>query len=380
MRIRFHTTAAIVVLVAAGAWVATGKYSYVGSEIGNGGTVAPAEATAPEAEAETEAAGPEASEALQTVAYITADPAPYQRWIRLAGETEADKQVVLVARTSGTVDRIPVSEGDSLSKGDLVMSVEGPEKYAALDSANAQLDSAANQAAADEKLRDRGAITDLRYEASVAARETARSAVQAAQAQVAQLEVDAPFAGTIDKVFLDLGSWVQPGAQVALLLALDPIVIVGEVGERDLQSVKTGTRAAVTLGDGTTAEGTIRYIRRAASGQTRTFPVEITVSNRDAAIPAGMSAEIRLPVKTEPAVVLPRSAITLDADGNLGVRVLGANDTVEFRAVGIIDDTPDGMVLSGIAQGTRIIVSGQDMVSDGQKVTAVAATDGQAAN
>jgi multidrug efflux system membrane fusion protein len=390
MGIRFHTTAAVVVLVAAGVWVATGKFSSVGSEIGLGGPASPAEAAAPDtaapdaAAADTGAgtrdeAGAAAPETLQTVAFITADPAPYERWIRLAGETEADKQVVLVARTSGTVDQLPVSEGDSVSKGDLVMSVEGPERYAALDSANAQLASAANQAEADEELRDRGAITELRYEATVAAREAARSAVQAAQAQVDQLEVDAPFAGTIDKVFPDLGSWVQPGAQVASLLALDPIVVVGELNERDLQSVKTGTRATVTLGDGTTTEGAVRYIRRAATGQTRTFPVEIAIPNPDAAISAGMSAEIRLPVKTGPAVVLPRSAITLDTDGTLGVRLLGADDMVEFLAVDIIDDTPDGLVLSGIAAGTRIIVSGQDMVSDGQKVIAVPAASEQAA-
>ena len=72
---------------------------------------------------------------------------------------------------------------------------------------------------------------------------------------------------------------------------------------------------------------------------------------------------------------LPRSAITLDAAGNLGVRVLGEGDTVSFLKVAIIDDTPDGMVLAGIEAGTRIIVSGQDMVTDGQEVIAVAAED-----
>ena len=385
MRIRFHTVAAIVVLIAAGAWVATGKYTFVGSDIGAEAGAAPAMSPDPAPAADLPAAetgsepGAEPAPALQSVAYAIAEPAPYERTIRLAGQTQADKQVVLVARTSGAVSELPVAEGDSLEAGALVMAVEGPERLAAVESARAQLTTATNQAEANEKLRARGAMSELQYEASVAAREAARSGLESAQAQVDQLEVVTPFAGLIDEVFVEEGSWVTPGNEVASLLALDPIVVVGEVNERDLQSVGRGTMARVTFGDGTTSEGLVRYVRREASGQTRTFPIEVAIANPDATIPAGMSAEIQLAVETGPAILLPRSAITLDAEGNLGVRVLGTDDTVAFLKVAILDDTPDGLVLSGIEADTRIIVSGQDMVSDGQKVIAVAAEDSAAA-
>jgi multidrug efflux system membrane fusion protein len=155
--------------------------------------------------------------------------------------------------------------------------------------------------------------------------------------------------------------------------------VVGEVNERDLHSVRKGTRTTVTFGDGTTAEGEVRYVRRESSGQTHTFPIEVAVANPDAAIPAGMSAEIRLAVETAPVIVLPRSVVTLDTDGTLGVRVLTGEGTVAFMKATIVDDTPDGLVLSGIAQGTRIIVSGQDIVSEGQKVAAVEAEGGMSA-
>jgi multidrug efflux system membrane fusion protein len=92
-----------------------------------------------------------------------------------------------------------------------------------------------------------------------------------------------------------------------------------------------------------------------------------------------MSAEIQLEVETAPVIVLPRSVVTLDTDGTLGVRVLTGDGTVAFLKAAIVDDTPDGLVLSGIPQGTRIIVSGQDIVSDGQKVAAVEAEGGTSA-
>lgn len=379
MHIKFHTIAAIVVLVASGLWVATGRYAFVGSDIAVSGPADAAQTQPPAAAAPTDSTAKPA-DALQTVAFVIAKPAPYERHIRLAGQTEADKQVILVARTSGAIADLPVSEGDRLAEDGLVMALDAPEKLAAVVSAQSQFDTAAHQAETSQKLYDRGTLPKLQYEAAVAARDATRSALEATRAEVDRLEVHAPFAGVVDKVFVEMGAWVQPGTQVATLLALDPIVVVGEIGERDLQSVTKGTKATVTFGDGTTAEGAVRYVRRQASGLTRTFPIEVAIANPDATIPAGMSAEIDLAARTAPAVVLPRSVVTLDPAGNLGVRVLTETDTVAFLKVAIVDDTPDGMVVSGIAAGTRIIVSGQNMVTDGQQVTAVVAPDATAAS
>ncbi len=373
MHIRFHTVAAIVVLLVSGLWVASGKYSFVGSNIANGqATAAPAQAPATTAPAKTPAAPAVAP--LQAVSFITAKPAPYERQIRLSGQTEADKQVTLVARGTGAIAKLPVSQGDRLPADGLVMALDAPEKLAAVVSAQSQFDTAAHQAETSQQLYENGSMAKLQYEAAITSREATRSALQAAQSEVDRLEVHAPFAGIVDKVLVEAGSWVQPGTEVAMLMALDPIVVVGEINERDLQSVAKGTKATVVFGDGTKATGEVRYVRRQASGLTRTYPIEVAIANPDAAIPAGMSAEIDLAARTAPAVVLPRSVVTLDPQGNLGVRVLTATDTVAFLKVAIVDDTPKGMVLGGIADGTRIIVSGQNMVTDGQKVTAVEAT------
>lgn len=376
MHIKFHTIAAIAVLVVSGLWVATGKFAFVGSELGGSAAAAQSEPpAAPDAAAEPKADG---SAALQAVGFVVAAPAPYDRSIRLSGQTQPDKQVTLAARTAGAVADLPVNEGDHVDAGALVMALDAAEKVAALASAQAQYDTAAHQAETSQQLYDKGTLPKLQYEAAMAAREATRSALEAMKADLDRLQLHAPFAGIVDTVSVETGSWIQPGTAVATLMALDPIVVVGEVNERDLQAVSKGSKASVTFGDGSVAEGTVRYVKREASGLTRTFPIEVAIANPDAKIPAGMSAEIDLSAPTDPAVVLPRSVATLDANGKLGVRILGEGDTVAFLPVTIVDDTPQGMVLTGIPAGTRIIVSGQAMVSDGQKVAAVAATAAQA--
>ena len=79
-----------------------------------------------------------------------------------------------------------------------------------------------------------------------------------------------------------------------------------------------------------------------------------------------------------PATQVPRSALTFSSAGDLGVRVVGDGDKVAFVPVRIVEDEQDTMWLSGIADGARVIVQGQDFVREGQQVAAVDAAESAA--
>ena len=68
---------------------------------------------------------------------------------------------------------------------------------------------------------------------------------------------------------------------------------------------------------------------------------------------------------------VPRSALTFSSAGNLGVRAVRADETVEFVPVSVVEDEQSFMWLAGIAEGSRVIVQGQDFVREGQQVEAV---------
>jgi multidrug efflux system membrane fusion protein len=86
-----------------------------------------------------------------------------------------------------------------------------------------------------------------------------------------------------------------------------------------------------------------------------------------------MTSEITLRVDPVDSVMLPRSVVTLSADGDLGVRGLDADNKVVFNAIDLVDDTPTGLVLGGIPRDMRIIVAGQDLVTEGDVVNPVEA-------
>ena len=78
-------------------------------------------------------------------------------------------------------------------------------------------------------------------------------------------------------------------------------------------------------------------------------------------------------------MVVPRSVVTLDAEGALGVRTVVEGDEVAFVPVAVIDDTADGLVVDGVPEGAKIVISGQDLVADGETVNAVMAASVDAA-
>ena len=358
-----HRILAIVVLVAAGAWVLSGEFAAVGSD--------DSAASTPEAEAPVVAAVPAPAPVLRTVAAITPDFADHAREIRVAGVTEADKQAVLAARSNGIVAALGVSQGDEIATGTLVMRLDGADATAAVARAESALAQAKEQLEVGETLFARGSLAEMEITSRRAAETAAEAALSEEQATADRLLLSAPFAGIVDSVDVELGEWVQAGTPITTILSLDPIVVKAEVSELDVGYVTVGGPANVKLVNGAEMQGTILHVARQASAQTRTFVIEVALPNPDRIIPAGMTAEVRLSVAPQPAVIVPRSVITLSDDGVIGLRVVGADNLAQFVPVMLIDDTEAGLVVAGVPTGVRIITAGQDLVRDGDQVIVV---------
>ncbi len=355
--VRFHRFLAVVVLVAAGAWVVSGKFSAVGSE---------SKETVPAVEAP--AAAPPT---LRTVAAMAPVFADHAREIRVAGVTEADKKAVLAARSDGIVAELAVVQGAEVAADALVMRLDGADATAAVARAQSALTQATQQLDVGEKLFARGSLAELEITSRRAAQTAAEAALSEAQATEDRLILNAPFAGIVDSVAVERGEWVTAGAPITTILSLDPIVVKAEVSELDVGDITEGAPAKVRLVNGAELQGKVLHVARQASEQTRTFVIEVALPNPARTIPAGMTAEVRLSAPAQPAVIVPRSVITLSDAGVIGLRVVGADDLAKFVPVTLMDDTEAGLVVAGVPQGVRIITAGQDLVRDGDKVIVV---------
>jgi multidrug efflux system membrane fusion protein len=206
----------------------------------------------------------------------------------------------------------------------------------------------------------------------------ARAQLEVAKAQVAAMEIDiayttivAPFDGIVDARPAEIGDFLDVGDPIATIVDLDPILVVGQISERDIAQISVGDAGMARMVTGEMLRGKVRYISTVADETTRTFRVELEIPNPARRVMQGISSEMRLPLAPLAAHLVSPAILTLADDGTVGVKLVNDGGVVEFRPVSIIGDGPDGVWLAGLPDQVTFITVGQEFVVDGQKVEAV---------
>jgi multidrug efflux system membrane fusion protein len=316
-----------------------------------------------------------APEKLFKVAVATAHVVPHSRKLVLSGRTEADRKVMVMARTGGVVTELMVRRGSKVKKGDIIAVLSDDARKAQVAQAEALLTQRKAELDAKRTLIERGMMPRLDLVNLESQYKAAQAAVAAARAELDRGVVRAPWDGIITDVPIDVGqaAFSFTGQQIAKMVSLDPMLAVVEVSERQLAGVKVGEMAGIRLVTGETVRGKIRYVSKSASATTRTYRVEVEIANSDGAIPDGITAEVAIKLAPVPAERIPRSALTFSAGGDLGVRTVNSGETVAFVPVKPLEDEQGFMWVSGIADNASVIVQGQDFVREGQRVSPVEA-------
>jgi multidrug efflux system membrane fusion protein len=205
----------------------------------------------------------------------------------------------------------------------------------------------------------------------------AEASLAATRAERERGVVRAPWAGLVTEVPVEVGqaAFSMAGREIAQIVALDPIVAVVEVAERKLAGIQVGEKVDIRLVTGQTATGKIRFVSKSASASTRTYRIEVEASNPKGEIPDGITAEVAIPLMAVDAAQVPRSALTFSSGGDIGVRTVNDQGIVAFMRVNVIEDDQNQMWVTGVPNGTRVIVKGQDFVREGQKVEPVPVAD-----
>ena len=289
-----------------------------------------------------------------TVRVINQNSIPYQEEILIKGFAEADKKVELKSETSGKVTALPIQQGSFVRKGDVICSLFVAEKESFFKKAELEFKSA-------EKLFDEGLYSSNQLQ-------NIKSNFERAKLELDNASIKAPFDGIVDRIAIDEGDFLTRGSTCATLLDLDPMILAGEISESDLMNISKGSPALIETIDGNKFNGKISYIASSANPVTHTFRIEVEVENKQNLIKDGASAKIFISGKEQLANLVPLSILRLDDQGNLGVRLISSQGTVEFKKIDLIQDTKNGVWVSGLPSSSKIITVGQDYVNDGEKV------------
>jgi multidrug efflux system membrane fusion protein len=166
-----------------------------------------------------------------------------------------------------------------------------------------------------------------------------------------------------------VGSMLGAGAPCATIVQLDPMLFVGNVPEVRIGLAKLGLPASIKTVTGDTVDGKVSYIASTADPATRSFVIEIEIPNADGKVRDGVTAEATVNVGTAPAHLLPQSVLTLDDEGIVGVRAV-EDSKVAFYPITILQDTREGVWVTGLPPKVDVITVGQESVQAGQTVAA----------
>ena len=310
-------------------------------------------------------------EQIASVSVIRLSSKPYRREISVRGYTAALRHVNITSQTKGRVAELPVEIGSQVKAGDIICRLSVDDREANYQEALALKTQRELEYKAAQELSVKG------YRSETKALE-AKALLDAAVAQVTKMKVEldhtflrAPFDGIINERYVEKGAYLKEGDSCALLMEETPFLIVGDVSEKDVALLHTGQKGAARLADGARIEGEIRFISSIANADTRTFRVELKVDNSNAGLRDGMTAELLLPAEEGRAYYLSPAYFVLNSDGVVGVRIVDEQNIVRFVPIDIQGSDAKGVWLTGPAENSRLIVTGQDFVRDGQKANPV---------
>ena len=178
----------------------------------------------------------------------------------------------------------------------------------------------------------------------------------------------APFGGVLLDGHKIAGELVMPGEKVYEIIDLSSLKIFGYINENEILDISLDNEVEVTILD-EQVKGIIDYISPISDPETKTFEIVVKVENKDLRYKDGLSSIISIIKGNVLAHKISPSILALGDKGELGVKVIGSDNTVQFKKINVIEDTSDYMLVSGLSQKEKIIIVGQQYVSSGEKVS-----------
>ncbi|ABZ84147.1 hlyd family secretion protein [Heliomicrobium modesticaldum Ice1] len=349
----------------------------------------------------------------QAVTVVKAERADLSNVLTFSGTLAAKEELKLVPKGQGKVARINAEVGQRVNAGDILLELDNADIQARLDAANAGVDVnkaslerarlqlEMNRIALDDARRhydrvkslfDAGAASKSDYDAAKSALETAEKrcasdevSVASAQAmlnqslaQVRQTQVDlenavlrSPISGIVSARNVNVGEYLSNTAPAFTVVHIDTVEVKADLTESDVNAVRPGQEVDVKVAAAgeTPFKGRIAKISPAADEKAKTFPVWITVDNKDYILKPGMFAEFQLPTAHKTNVLTAPAEAIIVRNGTPVLFVIADGKAVERKVKTGFSDGKRTEIIEGLNDGDVIAIGGQMSLADGTPVS-----------
>ncbi len=201
--------------------------------------------------------------------------------------------------------------------------------------------------------------------------DSAQARIRALEEQRAKTRILAPIAGVVVSKGVSAGELVGPGSPVVRIEDQSAVKVGLEVPDRDVVRLRRGMRVAARVDalQGRDFSGEVETVGTAANPVTRSFLVEARIDNSDGSLRSGMVAAVDIEIERRDGLAAP-ATVLVDPRENRAVVLEVTEGVVRRREVTLGRRIGDDVeILSGIAEGALLVVSGQERLRDGDPVT-----------
>jgi RND family efflux transporter MFP subunit len=312
-----------------------------------------------------------------TVTILAAGSSAFQHDFDIYGTVKSDQSVTLYPESAGRIQRVLVRSGQKVSAGQVLVELDNSVMQSSLAEIKTQLDLAQTLFDKQKRLWDQGIGSEVQYLQVKTQLEGLQKRLATAQKQAAMASLRAPFAGTVDELFLKAGEYAAPGMAVARLVSSGGLRLELDVPETYISRLKVGQKIALNFNSiGLQTSASISQVGDFISADSRTFKVNVSLPSNSQIKPNMMASAQVVDYSSKGVITVPNRLILQDSKGAnytyLFVPSKNGLGKVERRELQLgVSNNDATEVLGGLSLEEQIIDRGIRSVQTGETVKAV---------
>jgi membrane fusion protein (multidrug efflux system) len=299
--------------------------------------------------------------------------------VEVQGAVETDENVLVTAESQGTIRAIHVKEGQRVSKGQPLITIDSEILASTIDEVETSLEMANYMFEKQQKLMDEGVGVEIEYEQSRNQKKALEQKLKTMRSQQGKTVVRAPFAGVIDDIMISLGDMASPMNPLMRLVNNKNITISASLAENLLARVNLGTPVDLVIPamNDTVIQGVVNYKGNFIDPVNRTFKIHVTIKNNSLLL-ANMLAKVNVvDYSKKDALVVNSESVLQDTKNNNYVYKLTGDKTdlfsvekvfvkVEksYRGESCIVPVTPGQLIAG----DKVVLAGAKGITESDKV------------
>lgn len=296
-----------------------------------------------------------------------------QTFILPAG-LEAWEDLIISAEIDGPVNNVRFEEGQRVQKGDVLLEID-PEtikRSLARDEENYSV--LKRKLKRYRELEQEGLVSQQELDELVNSVTAAEMALKTTRLQLEKCYPKAPISGIVDFHYVSRGEYVDPGKPLIRLVQVDRLKAIVALPEKDVPFLQVGQKvkiipANINQQQADSMIGTIEHIAFSADEATRTYRTKISVDNSAGLLRSGMIVRARFVRRQFHQVIAAPLYSVLERDGENLVFVAENNIAKKINVKTGPSVGQRILIESGLNEGQRLIVKGQQLLIDGAKIT-----------